>query len=185
MTWVIVTFRIGELNLLSLTKNRSTKFRNVIKTKSCVASINPMIGLLVRKFGSESVIKEFEYTWLLRPKQKVLQLKGNTWQLDSAHCELHLLEQPRQGPKNHSWCALFFPILESSVSFKCNLPRGLLKPFVQARSKSSTLWLGREECYKYSRIFCSPHILKVIVGLQKQRGHRATIEIHSDELDVR
>lgn len=57
-----------------LIKNRSTEFRELIKTKSCVASFYSMLGLLVRKFGSEFVIKEFWYPKMLHPKQGLLQL---------------------------------------------------------------------------------------------------------------
>ncbi|KAF8005236.1 hypothetical protein HF325_000693 [Metschnikowia pulcherrima] len=61
--YMIVTFRVGEFNLLGLIiKNRSTKFRELIETKSCVASFDSMLGLLVRKFGSESIINKFRYS---------------------------------------------------------------------------------------------------------------------------
>ncbi|GEQ69175.1 hypothetical protein JCM33374_g2846 [Metschnikowia sp. JCM 33374] len=57
-----------------LVRNRATGFRNKIKGKSCVASFYSMLGILVRKFGSETVVKEFWHPKMLHPTKGLLRV---------------------------------------------------------------------------------------------------------------
>lgn len=57
-----------------LIKHRTPGFRSRIKTKSCVASFYSMLGILVRKFGSDTVLKEFWHPKILHPTQGLLHL---------------------------------------------------------------------------------------------------------------
>ncbi|OBA19906.1 hypothetical protein METBIDRAFT_26547, partial [Metschnikowia bicuspidata var. bicuspidata NRRL YB-4993] len=57
-----------------LIKNRATGFRQRIKSRTCVASFYSMLGILVRKFGSEAVVRDFWNPKMLHPIHGLLRI---------------------------------------------------------------------------------------------------------------
>lgn len=58
-------------------RSRTDGFRREIKAKSCVASFHTMLGILVRKFGSDTTLREFWEPKMLHPTQGLLRLALN------------------------------------------------------------------------------------------------------------